>query len=85
MKFRPIFLVLLCVVSGNLLIVQLLITKMQRKMAVNVNLMPDSVAVVYANHPKNRRQPVLGLQFPRFFVPADMGTRYGFYCFAVWR
>ena len=26
-----------------------------------------------------------GLQFLRFFVPADMDTRYGFYCFAVWR
>ena len=25
-----------------------------------------------------------GLQFLRFFVPADMDTRYGFYCFAVW-
>jgi len=26
-----------------------------------------------------------GVQFLRFFVPADMDTRYGFYCFAVWR
>ena len=26
-----------------------------------------------------------GIQFLRFFVPADMDTRYGFYCFAVWR
>lgn len=26
-----------------------------------------------------------GLQFLRFFVPAGMDTRYGFYCFAVWR
>ena len=25
------------------------------------------------------------LRFLRFFVPADMDTRYGFYCFAVWR
>ena len=98
-------------------------------------LMPDSIAVVYANHPQFRNRPVLGvspeqaaaycrwrsdrvaesmlvqqlkvrtfqfttstniftldsyiapegLQFLRFFVPADMDTRYGFYCFAVWR
>ena len=98
-------------------------------------LMPDSIAVVYANHPLFRNRPVLGvspeqaaaycrwrsdrvaesmlvqqlkvrtfkfttdtnifslddyialegLQFLRFFVPADMDTRYGFYCFAVWR
>lgn len=26
-----------------------------------------------------------GLQFLRFFVPADMDTRYGFYCFAEWK
>ena len=26
-----------------------------------------------------------GIHFLRFFVPADMDTRYGFYCFAVWR
>ena len=26
-----------------------------------------------------------GIQFLRFFVPADIDTRYGFYCFAVWR
>jgi hypothetical protein len=26
-----------------------------------------------------------GVPFLRFFVPADMNTRYGFYCFAVWR
>ena len=26
-----------------------------------------------------------GIQFLRFFVPAEMDTRYGFYCFAVWR
>lgn len=26
-----------------------------------------------------------GLRFLRFFVPTDMDTRYGFYCFAVWR
>ena len=25
------------------------------------------------------------LRFLRFFVPADMDTRYGFYCFAVWK
>ena len=25
------------------------------------------------------------LIFLRFFVPADMDTRYGFYCFTVWR
>lgn len=98
-------------------------------------LMPDSIAVVYANHPQFRNRPVLGVspeqaavycrwrtdrvaesmlvqqlkvrtfqfttdtnifsldnyiapegvQFLRFFVPADMDTRYGFYCFAVWR
>lgn len=98
-------------------------------------LMPDSVAVIYANHPQFRNRPVLGvspeqaaaycrwrsdrvaesmlvqqlkvrtfqfttntniftldsyiapegLQFLRFFVPANMDTRYGFYCFAVWR
>lgn len=98
-------------------------------------LMPDSIAVVYANHPLFRNRPVLGvspeqaaaycrwrsdrvaesmlvqqlkvrtfkvttdtdiftldnhiapegIQFLRFFVPANMDTRYGFYCFAVWR
>ena len=98
-------------------------------------LMPDSVAVIYANHPQFRNRPVLGvspeqaaaycrwrsdrvaesmlvqqlkvrtfqfttntniftldsyiapegLQFLRFFVPANMDTRYGFYCFAVWQ
>lgn len=26
-----------------------------------------------------------GVLFLRFFVPADMDTRYGFYCFAAWR
>jgi len=26
-----------------------------------------------------------GIMFLRFFVPADMDTRYGFYCFAVWK
>ncbi|MBR4135041.1 MAG: hypothetical protein IKU03_01320 [Bacteroidales bacterium] len=25
------------------------------------------------------------LQFLRFFIPADMDTRYGFYCFAMWK
>ncbi|MBR4786629.1 MAG: hypothetical protein IK013_01930 [Bacteroidales bacterium] len=98
-------------------------------------LMPDSIAVVYANHPQFRNRPVLGVspeqaaaycrwrsdrvaesmlvqqlkvrtfqfttdtniftldsyiapegvQFLRFFVPAEMDTRYGFYCFAVWK
>lgn len=98
-------------------------------------LMPDSIAVVYANHPQFRNRPVLGVspaqaaaycrwrsdrvaesmlvqqlkvrtfkfttdtkfftldsyiapegvQFLRFSVPADMDTRYGFYCFAVWQ
>lgn len=98
-------------------------------------LMPDSIAVVYANHPQFRNRPVLGvspaqaaaycrwrsdrvaesmlvqqlkvrtfkfttdtkiftldnyiapegIQFLRFFVPADMDTHYGFYCFAVWK
>ena len=98
-------------------------------------LMPDSIAVVYANHPQFRNRPVLGVspeqaaaycrwrsdrvaesmlvqqlkvrtfqfttdtniftldsyiapegvQFLRFFVPAEMDTRYGFYCFAMWK
>ena len=98
-------------------------------------LMPDSIAVVYANHPLFRNRPVLGvspeqaaaycrwrsdrvaesmlvqqlkvrtfkfttdtkiftldnyiapegIQFLRFFVPAEMDTHYGFYCFAVWK
>ena len=26
-----------------------------------------------------------GIMFLRFFIPADMDTRYGFYCFAVWK
>ena len=26
-----------------------------------------------------------GMQFLRFFIPDDMDTRYGFYCFAVWK
>lgn len=26
-----------------------------------------------------------GVQFLRFFVPAEMDTHYGFYCFAVWK
>ncbi len=185
MKFRPIFLFLLCVVCFHASFAQQLTPKMRQKVAANVNLtpfvgetlsdksyvlnvdwleyqwwleqtfgkeseqyklaildpsaaralMPDSLAVVYANHPKYRRQPVLGVspeqaaaycrwrtdrvaesmlvqqlkvrafkfttdtnifsldgyiapegvQFLRFFVPADMDTRYGFYCFAVWR
>lgn len=185
MKSRPIFLFLLCVVSGNMLMAQHLTTKKQQQFAEKVNLMPfvgetlcdksyvlnvdwleyqwwlektygkeseqyksaildpsaaralmpDSMANVYVNHPQFRRQPVLGVspeqaaaycrwrtdrvaesmlvqqlkvrtfkfttntnvfsldnyiapagvQFLRFFVPADMDTRYGFYCFAQWR
>lgn len=185
MKFRPIFLFLLCVVCFHAIFAQQLTPKMQQKVAANVNLtpfvggtlcdksyvlnvdwleyqwwlektygkeseqyqssildlsaaralMPDSIAVVYANHPQFRNRPVLGVspeqaaaycrwrsdrvaesmlvqqlkvrtfqfttntniftldsyiapegvQFLYFFVPADMDTRYGFYCFAVWR
>lgn len=185
MKFRPIFLFLLCVVCFHASFAQQLTPKMRQKVAANVNLtpfvggtlcdksyvlnvdwleyqwwlektygkeseqyqssildlsaaralMPDSIAVVYANHPQFRNRPVLGVspeqaavycrwrtdrvaesmlvqqlkvrtfqfttdtnifsldnyiapegvQFLRFFVPADMDTRYGFYCFAVWR
>lgn len=185
MKFRPIFLFLLCVGCFHASFAQQLTPKMQQKVAANVNLtpfvcktlcdksyvlnvdwleyqwwlektygkeseqykssvldlsaaralMPDSIAVVYANHPQFRNRPVLGVspeqaaaycrwrtdrvaesmlvqqlkvrtfkfttdtnifsldnyiapegvQFLRFFVPADMDTRYGFYCFAVWR
>lgn len=185
MKFRPIFLFLLCVVCFHATFAQQLTPKMRQKVAANVNLtpfvggtlcdksyilnvdwleyqwwlektygkeseqykssildlsvaralMPDSIAVVYANHPQFRNRPVLGVspeqaaaycrwrtdrvaesmlvqqlkvrtfkfttdtnifsldnyiapegvQFLRFFVPADMDTRYGFYCFAVWR
>ena len=185
MKFRPIFLFLLCVVCFHTTFAQQLTPKMQRKFAEKVNLipfvgetlcdksyvlnvdwleyqwwlektygkeseqyqssildlsaaralMPDSVAVIYANHPQFRNRPVLGVSpeqaaaycrwrsdrvaesmlvqqlkvrtfqfttdtkvfslddyiapegvpFLRFFVPDDMDTRYGFYCFAVWR
>lgn len=185
MKFRPIFLFLLCVGCFYATFAQQLTPKMQQKVAANVNLtpfvgetlcdksyvlnvdwleyqwwlektygkeseqyqssildlsaaralMPDSIAVVYANHPQFRNRPVLGVtpeqaaaycrwrtdrvaesmlvqqlkvrtfkfttdtnifslddyiapegvQFLRFFVPADMDTRYGFYCFAMWR
>lgn len=185
MKFRPIFLFLLCVGCFYATFAQQLTPKMQQKVAANVNLtpfvgetlcdksyilnvdwleyqwwlektygkeseqykssvldlsvarklMPDSIAVVYANHPQFRNRPVLGVspaqaaaycrwradrvaesmlvqqlkvrtfqfttdtkvfslddyivpegvQFLRFFVPADMDTRYGFYCFAMWK
>ena len=185
MKFRPIFLFLLCVGCFHATFAQQLTPKMQQKVAANVNLtafvgetlcdksyvlnvdwleyqywlehtygkdseqyksaipdpaaaralMPDSIAVVYANHPLFRNRPVLGVSpeqaaaycrwrsdrvaesmlvqqlkartfkvttdtdiftldnhiapegvlFLRFFVPADMDTRYGFYCFAAWR
>lgn len=185
MKFRPIFLFLLCVVSGNMLMAQHLTPKKQQQFAEKVNLtafvgetlcdksyvrnvdwleyqwwlektygkeseqyksaildpsaaralVPDSIAVVYAHHPQFRNRPVLGVSpeqaaaycrwrsdrvaesmlvqqlrvrtfkfttssniftldnyiapegvpFLRFFVPDDMDTRYGFYCFAQWR
>ena len=185
MKNRPIIIILLCLVCGNVLQAQQLSEKQYQKIAERVNLttfvgetmcdksyvqnvdwleylywlektygkeseqyksavpdpsaarslMPDSIATAYYIHPKYRRQPVLGvspeqaaaycrwrsdrvaeqmlvqelkirtfnfstdtpsftldsyivpegIKFLRFFLPADMDTRYGFYCFAVWK